>query len=127
MTLALVVAHDATLPKPAPVPTPGGAPWPHSALPDGLTIEDEADREAIAAGRTESTRKTYALAWRRSERWCAARAITPLPAAPATVCAYMADFATHGVASGTIEGACAAIAAEHNREGQPNPCVARSQ
>lgn len=91
MTLALVAAHDATLPKPAPVPVPGGFGWPDGELPEGLTGEDVTRIfEAIAAGRVESTRKTYASAWRRFEGWCAKRTIAPLPATPATVCAYLA-------------------------------------
>lgn len=116
MTLTLVAAHDAAISKPALVPIPGGVGWPDSGLPEGLTGEDVARiSAAIAARRAESTRKTYASAWRRFERWCADRTIPPLPATPATVCAYLAEFATQGVAAaGTIEGACAAIAAEHS-------------
>ena len=92
MTLALVVAHDATPTKPAPVPVPGAARRPHLRLPldlpDGLTTEDATRiSDAIAAGRAESTRKTYASAWRRLERWCAERSITSMPATSTTVCA----------------------------------------
>lgn len=122
MTLAIVVAHDAAIPKPAPVPGPSGFGWPDSELPRGLTAQDETRiSAAIAAGRAESTRKTYASAWRRFERWCTDRTIPPLPATPATICAYLADFAQQGVVSGTIEGACAAIADAHHRDGHPNP------
>ncbi len=122
MTLALVVNNDAFLPRPARVSTAAGTPWLHGTLPDGLTGED-ANRicAAITAGRAESTRKTYASAWRRFERWCADREITALPATAATVCAYLADFAHQGVASGTIEGSCAAIAAAHSADGHPSP------
>lgn len=122
MTLAPAVAHDATLAEPVPAPVPGSARWPHIDLPEGLTSEDATRvSDAIAAGRAESTRKTYASAWRRFARWCAGRGITSMPATSATVCAYLADFAQQGVVSGTFEGACAAIAAAHGSEGHPNP------
>lgn len=49
-----------------------------------------------------------------------------MPATPATVCAYLTDFAAQGVAAGTIECACAAIAAAHETEGEPNPIADQS-
>ncbi|GAA3836419.1 tyrosine-type recombinase/integrase [Nocardioides panacisoli] len=125
MTLALVptrvAAFDATLAPPALVPGPRILGW-SETLPDGLTDLDLTRiTEAIAAGRAESTRRSYAWQWGRFERWCAERAITSMPATPATVCAYITDFAAQGVAAGTIECACAAIAAEHETEGCTNP------
>lgn len=122
MTLALVTSHDATLPKPAPIPVPGGFGWPDDQLPPGLTSEDVTRiSETIAAGRAESTHRSYASSWRRFERWCTQRGIDGLPATSATVCAYLTDYAGQGVAAGTIECSCAAIADAHHREGQPNP------
>jgi hypothetical protein len=95
---------------------------PQAALPGGLTAEDfDRIAAAIAAGRAESTRKTYASAWRRFERWCADRSVTALPADPGTVCAYLVDFAGQCVVFATIEGACAAIADAHHCAGRPNP------
>jgi len=74
-----------------------------SARPDihqqlGLTDLDAARIDAaIAAGRAASTRATYASAWRRFERWADGRGIPVLPATPATVCAYLIEFAESGV------------------------------
>lgn len=122
MTLALVTAHDTTLPKPAPIPVPGGFGWPDDHLPQGLTGEDVTRiAETIAAGRAESTRRSYASSFRQFERWCNDRGIDSLPATSATVCAYLTDYATRGVAAGTIECSCAAIADAHHRDGFPNP------
>ena len=121
MTLALVTAYDATLAPAAAVPGIRSLGWSES-LPDGLTTQD-LDRiaTAVAAGRSESTRRSYAWQWGRFERWCSGRGITAMPATPAAVCAYLTDFAAQGVAAGTIECACAAIAATHETEGQANP------
>ena len=96
-----------------------------SALVDlqpGLTEADAARiNAAIAAGRADSTRATYASAWRRFERWSAARDMSALPATPAAVCAYLTEFAESGIAAGTIEGACAALADKHRSGGYPDP------
>ena len=90
----------------------------HPGLTDADTVRINA---AIAAGRAESTRATYASAWRRFERWSAARGITALPATPAVVCAYLTEFAETGVAAATIEGACAALADKHRTHGHDDP------
>lgn len=121
MNLALLTTYDATLVPVAPVPGPRSLGWSDDP-PEGLTDLDlNRITEAVAAGRAMSTRRSYAWQWGRFERWCAGRGITSMPATPATVCAYLADFAAYGAAAGTIECACAAIAAEHETEGRPNP------
>lgn len=121
MNLALVTAYDATLVHAAPVPGLRILGWPET-MPEGLTDLDLTRiGKAIAAGRAESTRRSYAWQWQRFERWCTGRSATAMPATAATVCAYLTDFAAYGVAAGTIECACAAIAAEHETEGRANP------
>lgn len=121
MNLALVTAFDTTLAPPAPVPGPRSLSWSETP-PQGLTDQDLTRiTNAIAAGRAASTRRSYAWQWGRFERWCTGRGITAMPATAATVCAYLTDFAAQGVSVGTIECACAAIAAEHQTEGRTNP------
>ena len=90
----------------------------------GLTEVDAARIDAaIAAGRADSTRATYASAWRRFERWATGRGIPALPASPATVCAYLTEFAESGVTVAAIEGACAALADKHRNGGHPDPVL----
>lgn len=125
MALSLAPTHvadsAATLVPPQPVPGLRTLGW-SETFPDGLTEQDLARiGAAIAAGRAPSTRRSYAWQWGRFEKWCAGRGITAMPATQATVCAYLTDFAAQGVAAGTIECACAAIAAEHETEGHTNP------
>jgi integrase len=126
MNLALVATYDATIAPAAAVPGTRSLGC-SDAPPEGLTTQD-LDRitEAVGAGRAESTRRTYAWQWGRFERWCAGRGIAVMPASQATVCAYLVDFAAQGVAAGTIECACAAIAAAHETEGQANPVAEQS-
>lgn len=116
-----IAAFDSSLAPRTLVPGPR-TPGLSEAVPVGLTDQDLTRiNDAIAAGRAPSTRRSYAWQWDRFERWCADRGIAAMPAAPATVCAYIADFAAYGAAAGTIECSCAAIAAEHETEGQTNP------
>jgi hypothetical protein len=99
------------LPRNPPAPLP-------AALPNGLT-SDDADRiaEAIAAARTESTRKIYAYTWGQWARWCAGRGLASLPGDPAALCAYLTERAErrrgHG-GYGDI-GACAPCIQEEGR------------
>src|SRR3712207_5910967 len=55
-------------------------------LPHGLTVDD-ARRIAHALDSThaEAPRRVYAHAWRQWERWCGARHMAALPAAPAMI------------------------------------------
>lgn len=100
---------------------------PPVGLQPGLTEADAARiKAAIAAGRADSTRATYTSAWRRFERWSAARDMSALPATPAAVCAYLTEFAESGVATSTIEGTCAALADEHRSGGYPDPIASES-
>lgn len=126
LVTTIVTGSDAALAPAAPVPGLRSFGW-SEAMPDGLTDQDLTRiGDAIAAGRAEATRRSYAWQWGRFERWCAGRGITAMPATPAAVCAYLTDFAAQGVAAGTIECACAAIAAEHETEGRTNPIADHS-
>lgn len=88
----------------------------------GLTAADAARvAAAISAERAPSTLASYASAWRLFVRWCAVRGLEPLPADPATVCAYLAEQADRGLTNATITARCAAIRYEHQRAGAPDP------
>lgn len=95
----------------------------HTALPAGLTVE-EAVRiaEAITAAHAESTRAVYDWAWSQWERWCHARGVATLPAAPA-LCAYLTERAAAGLSVGSIDLACGAVAYQHRRRGLDDPML----
>ncbi|QIK75710.1 site-specific integrase [Nocardioides piscis] len=91
-------------------------------LPAGLTDLDTARiSSAIAAARTESTRRLYALVWAQWERWCAARGIGALPADPLALCAYLTERAEAGKATGTLDMACTVIRHVHRTCGITDP------
>lgn len=91
-------------------------------LPAGLTADD-LDRIAAAlrAGRAHATRTVYICAWRAWTRWCADRQISPAPATPEQVCAYLTERAQTGVSISTLEPACSAIGAHHRDHDLPDP------
>ncbi|CAG7618512.1 hypothetical protein E143388_06076 [Rhodococcus opacus] len=83
---------------------------------------------SVAESRSEGTRRTYASAWRRFERWCTAHGHAPLPAHAATVAAYLVDAADligpDGIrvyAPATLTKWVAAIAHHHHRTGHESP------
>src|SRR5680860_800059 len=91
------------------------------ALTDG-----DAARVAVAidAELAESTRTSYASAWRQWETWCRGRGLVALPAAPEALAAYLAERAESGLCFGTLDGACSAIAHRPTQEGLPAPPAA---
>ena len=54
--------------------------------------------------------------------WCARRSAAAIPAAPATVAAFLADEADDSFRPVTIARRAAAIAAAHRAQDHPNPC-----
>lgn len=105
-------------------PTAATAALTHADPFVGLT-EVDAHRiaAAMSAAVTESTRTVYGHAWRRWERWCAGRGITPLPAAPAAVCAYLSERAEQGASASGIDTACSAISYIHRSDGLDDPIL----
>jgi integrase len=85
--------------------------------------------EYALASKAPSTLRAYQADWRHFAAWCERRGDTPLPAAPATVAAYLA---AHARGSGgvrrlqlaTLQRRLAAIGAYHGASRQPNPAKA---
>ncbi|WP_245644453.1 hypothetical protein [Nocardioides jensenii] len=76
----------------------------------GLTSVDAARiGEALAAARTDGTRRLYNVVWGQWQRWCAERGVTAVPADPLAVCAYLTERAEAGRATGTLDMACTVI------------------
>lgn len=88
----------------------------------GLTDTDgERIAAAIAAARTESTRRVYAGVWSRWERWCASRGVAVLPSDPLAVYAYLTEQAADGRAMGTLDLICTVIHHAHRMCDVHNP------
>jgi site-specific recombinase XerD len=88
-----------------------------------LEIAEEAVAEFIAASKADATRRAYASDWRDFAAWCAAHQQVQLPAAPATVAAYLGALATAGAKVSTVRRRCAAIGDAHRRGGHENPAA----
>jgi integrase len=78
-------------------------------------------RAFAQAATSEATRRAYRHQWSAFERWCGARGLLALPAAPATVALYLSELAEAGRKVATVEQALAAIAAAHGVAGHPSP------
>ena len=88
----------------------------------GLTSGDTARiGAAIEAELAESTRTSYASAWRQWDSWCSGRGIPALPAVPESLAAFLTERAETGLSFGTLDGYCSAIAHRHHQEGLPDP------
>jgi integrase len=73
-----------------------------------------------AAGVAANTRRTYLSAWRSFESWCSERKLQPLPAAPLTCAAYLADRAAM-LRAASLSVHAAAIAQVHQSSGLESP------
>jgi len=95
---------------------------PTSAVPLTAVLPDE-DRErvsrALEDSRSSNTRKNYARAWTAFERWCLERGISPMPAEPEFIAAYLAERGESGWRIATIRLAWAAISDAHRQAGHP--------
>ena len=88
----------------------------------GLTAVDAARiGEALAAARTDGTRRLYDVVWGQWQRWCAERGVAAVPADPLTVCAYLTERAEAGRATGTLDMACTVIRHVHRTIGTVDP------
>lgn len=77
--------------------------------------------EAMAASRSDSTRRVYTSRWKVWETWCAEHGRTPMPADPAELAAYVTSLADSGRALSTINASIAAIRAVHEDHGFDDP------
>jgi integrase len=105
-------------------PTAVTAPLTHADPFAGLT---ETDATRIAAAMTaaiaDSTRTAYGHAWRGWERWCSTRAVNPMPASPAAICAHLVERAEQGTSASVIDTACSAISYVHRSHGLDDPIL----
>jgi hypothetical protein len=89
----------------------------------GIALITDQPATLIATPRrpvSPETQRLYKADWASFEDWCSARALTTLPADPATVAAFLTDAATT-VGAGALGRRAAAIAAVHRQCGQASP------
>ena len=81
--------------------------------------------EAVAAAVLESqrptTRKVYSAAWERFQAWAKDEGVTPLPADPVTVAAYLVHRDALGLSFASLAMDRKAISFFHRRAGLPTP------
>ncbi len=77
-------------------------------------------REFIRASKAENTLRGYQSDWRNFCAWCESRGLCPLPAAPETVAAYIAECAGR-LKVGSIQRRLNAIAEAHKAVGLESP------
>jgi integrase len=81
----------------------------------------ESARGYASEARSKRTVKRYRDAWAIFTAWCDDHGLKPLPAEPATVCAFMAARADAGRRVLTIELELTAISEAHKAKGLPSP------
>ncbi len=86
--------------------------------------EEHIDRISAAAEASHSpaTLRNYAAAWDRFLQWTDREGLVPLPAAPETVAAYLAERA-EGLSVASVRMDAAAIRHGHGEAGHANPCA----
>jgi len=87
----------------------------------GIAAELESARRYAVRALAPRTVETYAEQWRYFVGWCADRNVEPLPAAPTTLAAYLADQADGGKSASTISVSASAIRRAHSVAGHLDP------
>jgi site-specific recombinase XerD len=77
-------------------------------------------RDFVTASKAPNTIRSYTADWRHFTAWCDAHELDPLPAAPATVAAYLTDLAGVNAVS-TIQGRTTSISVRHKMAGHDSP------
>jgi site-specific recombinase XerD len=75
--------------------------------------EQERIRSYLEAGVAPATRRAYQSSWEAWHRWCDARQVPALPAAPEQLVAWLSERADGGAKVATLEKDLAALAAVH--------------
>ena len=108
---------DSTLPAPIDART-------------GIVLLTDADQAAIhdyaLAEKSAATRRAYRSDFAAFTAWCAGRSLDPIPAAPETVAAFIADQANAGFRASTLGRRVAAIAYAHALAGLEPPTSSKA-
>lgn len=80
----------------------------------GLTLDDiDSVERYVSKASADATKRAYTSDWRIFVAWCGERGISPLPATPAVVAAFLAREADRGIARSSIGRRLAAIVFAH--------------
>lgn len=79
--------------------------------------------EYVTASRADRTKEAYRRAFQHFATWCEGQGVASLPAAPATVAAYLATLADEGKSASTIGQRVAAIQFAHKLAGHESPTI----
>ena len=90
-----------------------------SSQSGALTTPLQAD-DYIRASRSDNTLRAYRSDWQQFVGWCNRRRLSPLPAAEATVCRYLAEQAEENKVA-TLARRVASISQAHQAAGLPSP------
>lgn len=91
------------------------------ALPVELIYQVQ---QAVTASVAENTQRAYQSDLRMFTVWCDQQGLTPLPATPATVAAYLTDLVATGKKITTVRRHLATISKAHQLAGLDNPAQA---
>ena len=95
-----------------------------SSQSGALTTPLQAD-DYIRASRSDNTLRAYRSDWQQFVGWCNRRRLSPLPAAEATVCRYLAEQAEQDKVA-TLARRVASISQAHQAAGLPSPTLSLS-
>ena len=90
-------------------------------LPVAFEAELELASDFARASKAKATQEAYCSDFRIFESWCRQRGLSALPAAPATVCAFLAAQAGLGKRASTLGRRLAAISYFHKLANETNP------
>jgi site-specific recombinase XerD len=92
-----------------------------SALPVEFTEALELASDFARASKAKATQEAYGSDFRIFESWCRARGLSALPAAPESLCAFLADEASAGRRASTLGRRLAAIRYFHRAADLDSP------
>lgn len=94
---------------------------PGTQLPATLAEPLKKAKDFLSGSVPENTKRAYASDWAGFTDWCEDKGVSPLPAHPASVAAFLADESAH-CKPATLRRRLASIGKMHGINGHPNPC-----
>jgi len=86
-----------------------------------VQAEFDSARGYMEASRSTATKRAYGSDWRIFTVWALERGISPLPASPSTICAFLASQAETGLSSSTLGRRLASIKLAHTSAEYESP------